>query len=70
MKTRHYSSTLPDHSGKLIDQRAADGDAGLKHEPMRKREKARRSASRPKKRDGYRHASPPQPEQHMDNEHE
>jgi len=35
-------TTVPDHSGKLLDQRAADGDKGLTHMPTRKREAPRR----------------------------
>jgi hypothetical protein len=54
-------TVLPDHSGKLLDQRAADGDAGLKHEPMRKRAAAKRGAPRRKARP----ALPPQPDQHQ-----
>jgi hypothetical protein len=52
-------TSVPDASKKLIAQVATD--AGLKHEPMRKREAARRTASRKP-----RPALPPQPDQQME----
>ena len=54
-------TTTPDHSGKLISQ-VAHGDAGLKHEPTRKRDNKRRSAPRRK--------PTPQPEQPQEMEDE
>jgi hypothetical protein len=62
-------TSVPDHGGKLIDQ--ATDDMSMTHTPMRKREKARRSASRsPRRERGARPALPPQSDQQMDDEHE
>jgi hypothetical protein len=65
MTTRraHYSSSVPDHSGKLISQ-VAD-DAALTHVPTR-RDSKRRSPSRRRARP----ALPPPPEQHQNMENE
>jgi hypothetical protein len=63
-------TSVPDHSGKLLDQRAADGDKGLTHTPTRKRDDKRRgdsrSASRPRRLERKpRPALPPQSDQHQ-----